>query len=117
MPLLTALGSIAAISRYFVTAAISIPAGQGRLDILGYTAEISYGLALGFRGKGLGRILLTLLEEKVRTEAQAAEVTVLYGQVKQTNQISRRLFLNLGFREVMESEKSGEMMIYKKVVK
>ena len=94
-----------------------IPAGQGRLDILGYTAEISYGLALGFRGKGLGRILLTLLEEKVRTEVQATEVTVLYGQVKQTNQISRRLFLNLGFREVMESEKSGEMMIYKKVVK
>jgi RimJ/RimL family protein N-acetyltransferase len=31
------------------------PAGQGRLDLLGYTAEISYGLAPEFRGKGLGR--------------------------------------------------------------
>ena len=93
------------------------PAGQGRLDLLGYTAEISYGLAPEFRGKGLGRKLLTQLIEKVASDPQASEISVLYGQVKYTNVISKRLFSSLGFKEVMEPSKSGEMVLYKKVVR
>ncbi|MDD2969707.1 MAG: GNAT family N-acetyltransferase [Lachnospiraceae bacterium] len=93
------------------------PAGQGRLDLLGYTAEISYGLAPEFRGKGLGRKLLTQLIEKVVSDPQASEISVLYGQVKYTNVISKRLFSSLGFKEVMEPSKSGEMVLYKKVVR
>lgn len=93
------------------------PAGQGRLDLLGYTAEISYGLAPEFRGKGLGRKLLTQLIEKAVSDPQASEISVLYGQVKYTNVISKKLFSSLGFKEVMEPSKSGEMVFYKKVVK
>ena len=94
-----------------------VPAGQGRLDVFGYTAEISYGLGPDYRGKGLGRQILQLLEEKLFLDENLQEVKILYAQVKKDNAASRKLFVENGFRECKDPEKTGELVLYKKVVK
>ena len=94
-----------------------VPAGQGRLDVFGHTAEISYGLGPDYRGKGLGRQILQSLEEKLFLDENLQEVKILYAQVKKDNTASRKLFVESGFRECKDPEKTGELVLYKKVVK
>ena len=71
------------------------PVGQLRLDIEGSMAEISYGLAAEYRGKGLGRVLLEQAEAKVN-ELGIEELTA---EVLSHNVASQKLFKKLGFEE------------------
>ena len=101
-----------------------IPVGQLRLDIeyleragdivtLGgekqvtaITAEISYGLAVEHRGKGLGKVLL----EQAEIIAHVYGFDQLTAEVLPHNLASQKLFKKLGFEE----EQKDNIYIYKK---
>ena len=82
------------------------PVGQLRLDIEGSAAEISYGLASEYRGKGLGRVLL----EQAEAKADELGIEELTAEVLSHNVASQRLFKKLGFEE----EQQEEIYFYRK---
>jgi RimJ/RimL family protein N-acetyltransferase len=75
-----------------------LPVGQIRYDRVesweGPSAEISFSMAPGFRGMGLGT---KLLEATAELAAQELAVRWLKGLAFSSNQASRRAFLNARF--------------------
>jgi RimJ/RimL family protein N-acetyltransferase len=57
--------------------------------------EIHYSIARVFRGRGLGR---PLLETALLDLSAYAPGVLLFGQVKDTNNPSRKIFESLGFK-------------------
>ena len=78
----------------YVLMAGNEPVGQVRIA-LGTVATISYSVAAKYRGRGYGIRMLALMEEKV------PKPMMLVGQVKKDNTPSRRVFLSLGYGEVL----------------
>lgn len=72
------------------------PAGQIRLDLQGDTAEVSYSICAGKRGKGHGKKMIGLLRELLREESC---VRTLTAKVKAGNPASERAFLADGYRK------------------
>jgi len=83
----------------------ALPVGQIRYErISADTAEISFSIARGFRGRQLGTRLLEASAEKAARELGVGR---LQGAVKLDNEASRRAFLKAGFegrRECVEGE-------------
>jgi UDP-2,4-diacetamido-2,4,6-trideoxy-beta-L-altropyranose hydrolase len=88
---------------YIVQAMGSIPLGQVRFEDHGPEWEIHFALAPMFRGLGLGRRFLTAALRTFRTEVPQ---DVIFGQVKDENFASKRIFESLGF-EIRPSEGRG----------
>lgn len=94
--------------RLYIVCAGDKPAGQVRLDRSGSYAEISYGLAAEYRGLGLGRKVLELLEEEALLMGGIAE---LYALVRAENKASAKCFEALDY---MKLEERGGIITYKK---
>ena len=75
-------------------------------NIPNITAEISYGLALEHRGKGLGRVLL----EQAESLAGVLNLKELTAEVLPHNIASQKLFRSLGFAE----EQKDDLYVYRK---
>lgn len=79
---------------YIAETAAGVPVGQVRFDHRGSEWEISYAVAPEFRGRGIGRSMLSAaIAYWRRSHPHAA----LVGQVKADNIASRRIFETLGF--------------------
>lgn len=72
-----------------------VPVGQVRFDKLDATWKINYALAPQFRGRGCGRNLLRTALAKLHAEFPGVPV---FGQVKEGNLPSHRVFAALGFQ-------------------
>ena len=72
-----------------------IPVGQIRLTLDSEEAEIGYSIASEFRGKGYGRKILQLIEEKV--QESYPYIKKLVAKVKPENTPSKRLFESEGY--------------------
>ncbi|MCI8993632.1 MAG: GNAT family N-acetyltransferase [Eubacterium sp.] len=81
--------------KQYIYMADDVPVGQIRIDISGDTAEVSYSVCDGCRGKGHGEKMLDLLQQKLLTDEP--EVHRLIAKVKNGNQRSERAFLKLGY--------------------
>ncbi len=66
------------------------PVGQIRLKTEEGAAEIGYSIALEYRKKGLGRMLLKLIKDEVKKEFP--EVKTLIAKVKPGNRASKNIF-------------------------
>ena len=97
----------------FILDVDGISVGQLRLDLEVITdvvtAEISYGLGVGYRGKGLGKVLL----EQADTLATMFKIDELTAEVLSHNAASRKLFQSLGYAE----EQNGELYVYRKRIR
>lgn len=109
--LLARLSSMESCHLYLVETEESIPVGQVRFDRANQTWKIDYALAPQFRGRGLGRSLLETALRKLREEEPGA---LVWGQVKDDNQSSRRVFESLGFD--MRSNREEETVEYRRVL-
>jgi len=79
---------------YIVETEAGVPVGQVRFDRADDAWAIDYALACHFRGRGLGR---PLLESALRTLAEEMPFASVFGQVKEENEPSRKVFESLGF--------------------
>lgn len=73
------------------------PVGQIRIVFHGEKAEINYSICAESRGKGLGKEMLCLMREKVKSEFP--EVKYLIAKVKPENENSSNAILGSGFQE------------------
>ncbi len=71
------------------------PVGQVRLNYNNETAIISYSIAKKYRGQGLGRIIMRLIEAEVITSRP--DIKYLFASVKLDNIASQRIFENSGY--------------------
>lgn len=90
----------------FILEVDGVSVGQLRLDFDGCNAEISYGLGVEHRGRGLGRVLL----ENAELLAEVFGVSVLTAEVLPHNIASQKLFRQMDFEE----EKKDDLYVYKK---
>ena len=84
------------------------PVGQFRIrpaEGTEHIGEISFAVAPGERGRGLGTRILAEAEEALRHERPAFRT--LLGRVKESNPASRKAFLRNGYREEREEEGEG----------
>ena len=105
----------------FILEVEQIPVGQLRLDLAvleednsqsqknmpAITAEISYGLGVEYRGKGLGRVLL----EQAESLVWLLNLKELTAEVLPHNMASQKLFRSLGFVE----EQKDDIYVYRKL--
>jgi RimJ/RimL family protein N-acetyltransferase len=63
--------------------------------------EVHYSIAQPFRRRGIARKSLATAVLELRSHEPAAWV---FGQVKKSNEASRRIFQSLGFRELPETK-------------
>ena len=83
-------------SRFFILQTEDeVPVGQVRFDKLDAVWRINYALAPQFRGRGCGRNLLDTALAKLHAEFPGAPV---FGQVKEGNLPSHKVFAALGFQ-------------------
>lgn len=73
------------------------PIGQARIDWVGEKGEISYSIAVGYRGQGHGAKLLQMVENKL-----AGRGMWLSAKVKKENIASCLIFENLGYMKKNE---------------
>ena len=73
------------------------PIGQVRVDIVGMKAEVSYTIAPNERKKGYGKILISLITDKIRKDIP--QVKSIVGKVKPSNSRSMKCFEENGFTE------------------
>ena len=85
-------------------------AGLVRLAVTDNVGTISYQISKEYRGKGYGKQMLKLLETYVLENNIA---TNLYGEVKEENISSQRIFEKLGYKKNVEEKK----IEYTKVLK
>lgn len=85
------------------------PIGQVRLDFEEEKARISYSIDARYRGQGLGKRILILLEEKLRSENKYVE---LKAEVKITNMASQKVFESLNYHKTIQED----MLVYTKKV-
>ncbi len=64
--------------------------GQCRITVKDEVADIDYSIDSSMRGKGLGKIILDLLEQEIRNNYR--EISKLVGRVKPGNVLSIRCF-------------------------
>ena len=83
-------------TRVYILRETGVRAGQVRVDIDGARAEISYALCMEARGRGLGRWMLTELEQQLVKEQACDE---LVAEVKRENIASQKIFRSLGYVE------------------
>lgn len=83
--------------------------GQVRLKLLSSVAQISYSIAENYRNKGFGKLILQLIEEKLFD--MYGMKYILEGEVKQSNIVSNKLFLQLGYNKYRETE---DYVVYRK---
>lgn len=79
---------------YVVETEEGVPVGQVRFDRAEQAWRIDYALVPHFRGRGLGR---PLLESAMRTLNEERPRSSVFGQVKDTNIASMKVFESLGF--------------------
>jgi len=86
---------------YVIELENGLPIGQVRFERQDLGWEITYALDTTFRGKGLGsKLLKTAIVEMERDKANQT----LFGQVKESNKASRKVFEELGFsKEILEN--------------
>lgn len=82
-------------------------AGNIRVDVSDSLGEISYMIAPGARGRGLGKKILALVEKEL-----PASVTALTGMVLKTNGASEKCFLANGYT----SEDAGDSLCFSKTI-
>ncbi len=94
------------------------PAGTVRLDLKDNTGYISYSIAPSVRGRGLGVVILKLLEEKVKEYNKSAndakKIKKLLGEVKGSNKASQRIFEFLNYED--DPSDSKDIKVYTKTV-
>lgn len=73
------------------------PVGQVRLDIQGDCGVISYSIASEFRGQGMGKRMIAMLEKKVKKDYPALQA--LRAEVKWENNASKNVFEKMNFKE------------------
>lgn len=74
------------------------PAGQIRLEYEGNRGTIDYSIDKNYRGKGYGKHILELAEQKVKQFR--TDIVYLFGEVKKENMPSRKKFKELEYEEV-----------------
>lgn len=79
---------------YIAETESNIPVGQARFDFDGEGWEVGYSLDSLYRGRGVGRQLLTAALLRLRAEMPDS---VVIAKVKARNRASRRIFEALGF--------------------
>ncbi|MFA7383725.1 MAG: UDP-2,4-diacetamido-2,4,6-trideoxy-beta-L-altropyranose hydrolase [Desulfurivibrionaceae bacterium] len=77
------------------------PIGQVRFEKQDQHVTVDYSIARQFRGCGLG---VPLLAKAIEVWRKTYDIS-LYGDVKITNEVSSRIFAELGFREVPPRQK------------
>lgn len=82
--------------------------GQIRIEIDKSIATISYSIAKEHRAKGYGKLILTLLEEKLRNKS----ILIIRGLVKYENIVSIKCFESCGYTKV---EKENYLVFEKKI--
>lgn len=88
--------------RQYIFMYYSEPIGAIRITILDNNiAEIGYSICKTKRCMGYGKIMLQLLEEKVREEYP--DINKLIGKVKSDNVASQKTFLDSGYTEVYQA--------------
>lgn len=90
----------------FILETDDMPLGRVRLDLEDEYGVISYSIAREYRGRQLGREILTLVEEK----ALQMGLKELRAVVQRYNLPSRKLFLQLGYTEDLQ----GNSVLYNK---
>lgn len=90
-----------------------IPVGQIRFDFSKdkTEAEISYSIAPEYRGRGFGRAILALGEEKILE--QYPSVHTLKGEVLSSNKPSAALFMKLGYEQIYVEK---EFVVFRKLI-
>lgn len=73
------------------------PAGQIRLELEGDFAQINYSIAKEFRGRGLGRAMIELSEEKLKSEYP--HIKKMTAEVKTENSSSQKIFEKSGYEK------------------
>jgi RimJ/RimL family protein N-acetyltransferase len=86
----------------FIFLSGSIPLGQVRIEIENGTAVISYSVDRKYRGKHLASKMLTLLENEVINSK--LNISKLVGYVKFDNNISKKVFQDLNYNEVLRKD-------------
>jgi UDP-2,4-diacetamido-2,4,6-trideoxy-beta-L-altropyranose hydrolase len=81
-----------------------LPIGQVRFDLFDEVWEIDYSLTAYSRGKGLGTLVLKIAILNFQKETSGAK---FYGMVISENWPSRKVFENLGFRELKNPQGGG----------
>lgn len=90
---------------YIVETHDGVALGQVRFEQVDCAWRIDYSLAPHLRGRGLGRPLLEAALSALREDAPSARV---FGQVKNSNQSSCRVFESLGFKAKTKRESAVE---------
>lgn len=85
--------------------------GQVRIDIHGSNALIDYSIKKEYRGKGHGIKILQLLEEKIIL-LKSTKIRSLFGEVKNDNLASQKVFIKLGY----SCEMKDNYVSYKKIL-
>ncbi|WP_235925739.1 UDP-2,4-diacetamido-2,4,6-trideoxy-beta-L-altropyranose hydrolase [Pontibacter burrus] len=81
--------------RFYIAEIDGLPAAQIRFDIKEGIATISYLISIGYRGKGLGHIVLQKGIAKLK--AESPDLKLVEGLVQQNNRASVRAFEKAGF--------------------
>ena len=82
------------------------PIGQVRFEKSGLHFKIDYSIARQFRGMGLGE---PLLSEGIKLFLENNQGSTLVSEVKEENQASKKIFKNVGFREMLLSHQVKNM--------
>jgi RimJ/RimL family protein N-acetyltransferase len=96
---------------YVVEHSSGVPIGQVRFERSGDGWEIHFALAPEYRGRGLGCKMVNAALEKMRHETDGG---LVFGQVRQGNLPSRRLFQRLGFA-TRPGEREGTLVYQRRV--
>jgi UDP-2,4-diacetamido-2,4,6-trideoxy-beta-L-altropyranose hydrolase len=89
-------------------------AGYVRFQVAGESAEVSIALARGYRGRGLGELLL---QRGITTlSAEHPPVRELVAQTRSGNAPSRRLFETAGFEQSARSASPADQVILVRLV-
>lgn len=75
-----------------------IPVGQIRLELDRETAHVNYSIAKEFRGKGYGKKIVLLAEQKLRQEYPM--IKKILAEVKKENLSSGKVFERNGYAQV-----------------
>lgn len=75
--------------------------GQVRLKIDDKMGIVSYSIGQEYRSKGYGKLILKLLEDRLRNLGLEAN---LVGYVKKGNIASQRVFESLGYKQYLEND-------------
>lgn len=94
---------------YLALDAQDVPVGLVRFQIEGARAMVSINLANQFRGKGYGKIILTMGCTKL-FETTAAVMADAY--VKPDNQTSLKLFTSVGFKSIGTETVRGQQAVH-----